>query len=236
MEPDVIDEIGVEAKTPETKSKGLARVEIFTDGVFAIAITLLVLDIHVPVVKGDVSLLQALLHDWETYLAFLIGFFTLLVCWINHLYMFEFIGRMNDKLLLLNGFKLLVVSFTPFATALLSHYISTNQQQTAITIYAFNFFLMGLAMTSIWLYALKKGLISQTSAPVLKASTTLYILASVLSGTIFILSFFTIWVCLPLFVLMFLIFVFPANVVAFLVKRMTRRSHSTVKSKLVHSA
>src|ERR1700760_8573 len=98
-------------------SEGTARVEALSDGVFAIAITLLILDIHVPVVKPGQSLFQALTQDWEVYLAFLIGFFTLLVCWINHHYMFELIQKNDGVLLLLNGFKLLVVSFTPFATA-----------------------------------------------------------------------------------------------------------------------
>ena len=105
----------------ETTSEGTGRLQAFSDGIFAIAITLLVLDIHVPDVTGNQSLLKAVLHNWEPMLAFMIGFFTLLVCWINHHYMFEVICKSNGMLLLLNGFKLLVVSFTPFATALLSN-------------------------------------------------------------------------------------------------------------------
>lgn len=167
---------------------------------------------------------RGLLTNWETYLAFLIGFFTLLVCWINHHYMFELICRNNGILLLLNGFKLLVVSFTPFATALLSKYIGTPNQQTAVTIYALNFFLMGTAMTSMWLYATRHGFTKSDSTTVLKASDQLYIFASVLSGVIFILSFFSIWICLALFGFMFLVFVFPKNVVNGLVKRMPVRS------------
>src|SRR4030095_7538609 len=117
-------------------TEGTSRIETFSDGVFAIATTLLVLDIHVPHLKDNESLFPALLANWQTYLAFLIGFFTLLVCWINHHYMFELINKSNDKLLLFNGFKLLVVSFTPFATALISKYIGTSFQQTTVSIYA----------------------------------------------------------------------------------------------------
>ncbi|MBA3649714.1 MAG: DUF1211 domain-containing protein [Chitinophagales bacterium] len=73
----------MELKKNETAIKETIRLEAFTDGVFAIAITLLVLDIHVPIVKDGESLLQSLLANWVTYLAFLIGFFTILVCWIN---------------------------------------------------------------------------------------------------------------------------------------------------------
>jgi len=201
----------MENKKTENSTKETSRIEAFSDGVFAIAITLLVLDIHVPSVKDNESLLPLLLADWTTYLAFLIGFFTLLVCWINHHYIFESICRCNGTLLLLNGFKLLVVSFTPFATAMLSKYIDTKQQQAAVNIYTFNFFLMGMAMFFIWYYASRKGLTKTASPEILKSVTRLYILAPVLSGTIFILSFFSISVCLILFVIMFLIFMIPEN-------------------------
>src|ERR1043165_409173 len=173
-------------------SEGTSRIEAFSDGVFAIAITLLVLDIHVPELKDGESLSQALLSKWETYLAFLIGFFTLLVCWINHHYMFEYISGKNDALLLLNGFKLLVVSFTPFATALLSKYIGTGHQQLTISIYACNFFLMGTAMTCMWVYSVKNGLTTTGSTATIKASTRLYIFASLFSGFIFIISFVSV--------------------------------------------
>jgi uncharacterized membrane protein len=200
------------------------RIEAFSDGVFAIAITLLVLDIHVPRLKDGGSLSQALLADWKTYLAFLIGFFTLLVCWINHHYMFEHINEQDDRLLLFNGFKLLVVSFTPFATALISEYIGTAHQQAAASIYAGNFFLMGSAMSCLWGYANGKGFTSHDSPQGLRAASKFYIFASVLSGIIFIVSFFNIVVTLILFGIMFLVFVFPKDRVRRLAK-MEERKH-----------
>jgi uncharacterized membrane protein len=119
-------------------------------------------------------------------------------------------------LLLLNGFKLLVVTFTPFTTAMLSKYIQTPHQQLAVSIYALNFFFMGLSMFGIWNYAHRKGFTKSASPEVLKASTRLYFLASVLSGVIFVLSFATIWICLILSAAMFLFFLFPKNAVTFL--------------------
>jgi uncharacterized membrane protein len=193
----------------ESGPKETARVEAFSDGVFAIAITLLVLDIHVPEVKNNESLLPLILHDWTTHLAFMIGFFTILVCWINHHYMFEHIRKCNGMLLLLNGFKLLVVSFTPFATAIISRYIGTPQQEMATNIYAFNFFLMGFAMMGIWWYAYRNGLTKHASPEFLKSVNTLYIFAPIISGTIFILSFINIWISIALFGVMFLIYVIP---------------------------
>ncbi|HJW28482.1 MAG TPA: TMEM175 family protein, partial [Saprospiraceae bacterium] len=138
-------------------TKATTRLEAFSDGVFAIAITLLILEIHVPVAVENESLFQSLLQEWTSFLALLIGFFTLLVCWINHHYMFSMIHRSNSMLLVINGFKLLVVTITPFATALLAKNIDTDWIKSSVTVYCFNFTMMGFAMTSIWLYSKWKG-------------------------------------------------------------------------------
>src|SRR5580698_1747836 len=114
----------MENKNDERKET--VRIEAFSDSVFAIAITLLILDIRIPEVRTDQSLLKSLFTEWPSILALLIGFFTILICWINHHYMFQMIYRSNSKLLLLNGFKLLIVTITPIATAMLSKYIETS--------------------------------------------------------------------------------------------------------------
>lgn len=200
--------------------KETTRMEAFSDGVFAIAITLLILEIHVPeVVPGETLLHTLLYHEWASFLALLIGFFTILICWINHHYMFSMIYRSNSKLLLINGFKLLIVTTTPFATALLAKHIETDWGPSAIKIYAFNFALMGLAMTGIWCYAHYMGFAKAVSANVLRVTRRYYIFAAVLSTLIWIVSYFSIVASLFLFVVMFLVFVFPEKVVAMLLKR-----------------
>jgi uncharacterized membrane protein len=204
------------------------RTEALSDGIFAIAMTLLVLEIRVPDVASSQSLVRAMLHDWPAYLAFLIGFFTLLVCWINHHYMFELIERHNGVLLLLNGCKLVVVSFTPFATAVLSTYIDTGLRQIAVTVYALNFFLMGLSMTSLWCYAARRGFVAEMPARVLGLTTRLYIFASILSGAILVVSFVSVWAALALFVVMFGVFVFPRD----LVRTLVRQEQSSVRAFL----
>src|SRR5262245_65113429 len=117
----------IEQETAESQPgrNETGRTGALSDAIFAISMTLLVLTIPVPHVASGQSLVHAMRDDWPAYFAFLIGFFTLLVCWINHHYMFELIERSNGVLLLLNGCKLLVVAFTPFATAVLSAYIDT---------------------------------------------------------------------------------------------------------------
>jgi uncharacterized membrane protein len=194
--------------------KETSRIEAFSDAVFAIAITLLILEIHVPAANDKESLLHSLLHEWTSFLALLIGFFTLLVCWINHHYMFSFIHKSNSVLLLLNGFKLLVVTTTPFATALLAKNIQTNWQASAVSVYSFNFMLMGYAMTGIWMYAKKQGFIKTDSERKLRAATRLYIFASLFSTLIWIVSYINMIACLVLFCTMFVIFVFPERVVS----------------------
>jgi uncharacterized membrane protein len=203
-----------------------ARIEAFSDGVFAIAITLLILEIHVPVFKEKETLFNNLLHEWKSFLAFLIGFFTLLVCWINHHYMFRVIHKSNSVLLLLNGFKLLVVTITPFATALLAKSIQSPWQQASINTYGFNFALMGSAMMGIWLYAKRQGFIKGVSKRTLQAATRLYIFASIFSTLIWLVSYISLIGCLVLFCVMFAIFVFPERVVAWQMRRTSSRKMS----------
>ena len=195
-------------------SKETTRIEAFSDGVFAIAITLLILEIHVPVPEGNETLLQSLMHEWASFLALLIGFFTLLVCWINHHYMFSMIHKSNSVLSLLNGFKLLVVTITPFATALLAKNIETSWILSSASIYAFNFTLMGFAMTSIWLYASRNGFATTESAKKLRIINRYYIFATILSTTIWLVSYVSIILSLVLFCLMFINYIFPERMVA----------------------
>jgi len=206
-----------------------ARIEAFSDGVFAIAITLLILEIHVPVVKENETLLSSLLHSWASFLALLIGFFTLLVCWINHHYMFRMIHKSNSVLLLVNGLKLLVVTITPFATALLAKNIGTKWQQSAVSIYCFNFALMGCAMTGIWLYAKRSGFIKAGSDAKLRATTRLYIFASMFSTLIWLVSYISMISCLILFMMMFIIFIFPEKAVSL---QLVRPKHKKILSNV----
>ncbi len=193
--------------------KETSRIEAFSDAVFAIAITLLILEIHVPVANDKETLLLSLVHEWTSFLALLIGFFTLLVCWINHHYMFSMIHKSNSVLLLLNGLKLLIVTITPFATSLLAKNIRTNWEEAAVCTYCFNFSLMGYAMTGIWLYARKQGFIKAGSESKLNAATRLYVFASIFSTLIWLVSYISMVGCLVLFCLMFIIFVFPERIV-----------------------
>ncbi len=136
--------------------KETTRLEAFSDGVFAIAITLLILDIKVPrELPGNVTLLSALLKQWPSLIAFLTSFFTVLIMWINHHRIFSQIRQVDDLFLLLNGCLLLIVTFIPFPTSLVAEYINTDQQRTAVAIYCGTNLTMALVFNVLWRYGLR---------------------------------------------------------------------------------
>ena len=141
------------------EEKEAGRLEAFSDGVFAIAVTLLVLELHCPppgTLQGD-SLLRALLRAWPSYLAFVTSFVTVLIVWINHHNLFKMIRRTDHNLLLLNGFLLLVVTFIPFPTNVLAEYIREPDARTAALFYSGTFLVMAIAFNRLWHYASHDG-------------------------------------------------------------------------------
>ena len=96
-----------------------SRIEAFSDGMFAIAITLLILEVKVPV-PAEGHLAQGLVKQWPSYLAFVLSFVYIGVMWMNHHRMFTHIRRSNDTLLVLNLLLLLGVTAVPFPTAVLA--------------------------------------------------------------------------------------------------------------------
>ena len=117
-----------------------SRIEAFSDGVFAIAITLLVLELKVPPVASVHSisdLWNGLIHLWPSYFAFALSFGILLVSWVNHHYLFNILDKSSRPFLYANGFLLFTITFMPFPTALLAQYISTDYAKPAIAFYCF---------------------------------------------------------------------------------------------------
>jgi uncharacterized membrane protein len=120
------------------ENKSLARVEMFSDGVFAIAITLLILEIKVPPLDSVHSvndLINRLIHLWPSYFAFSYSFGGILVQWIVHHNMFNHLYKTSRAFLYTNGFLLLTIVFFPFPTALLAEYINTEYVMPAVVFY-----------------------------------------------------------------------------------------------------
>jgi uncharacterized membrane protein len=134
--------------------KQTGRLEAFSDGVFAIAITLLVLEIKVPgELPEGAHLSEALGQQWPSYLAFVTSFATIGIMWLNHHRMFSYITRVDHTLLLLNGLLLLGITFVPFPTALLAEYIQHPDQQVAAAVYSGTFVGLALVFNLLWGYA-----------------------------------------------------------------------------------
>jgi uncharacterized membrane protein len=140
-----------------TPAKETARVEAFSDGVFAIAITLLVLDLKAPGEAAHMSLLAGLLEQWPVYAAYLISFVFILIMWVNHHRMFEHIARIDNNFLYLNGLLLLGITVVPFPTSLVSRYLFSDDQTIATAVYSGWFFLIAIFFNLMWRYAYTRG-------------------------------------------------------------------------------
>jgi uncharacterized membrane protein len=122
------------------------RMEAFSDGVFAIAITLLVLEIHVPEPGSGGSLGHALLAQWPSYAAFVVSFLTIGIIWINHHAMVRRLRIIDHSILIWNLVLLMTVSALPFTTALMAIYLKeSNGESLAAAVYSGSFLVMGLA-------------------------------------------------------------------------------------------
>ena len=141
-----------------------SRVEAFSDGVFAIAITLLVLEIAVPSGSED-DLLGALVDQWPSYLAYLVSFSTIGAVWLQHTVISEYLDRATSVLIRLNLLLLLVVAFLPFPTRLLGEYIGEAEpSRVAATIYGLNLFLTSALVSLLWRYAVRERLIRRDAS------------------------------------------------------------------------
>ena len=140
-------------KAPGTGSD-TTRLEAFSDGVIAIAITVRVLEIRVPEGAESASALWNALRDlWPAYLGYLISFATIGIMWANHHTIFRLISRTNHYLILTNLLFLLCLAFIPFPTALLTHTLGHPGERVGIIVYSGTFLVTALAYNLLWRYA-----------------------------------------------------------------------------------
>src|SRR6059058_634663 len=139
----------MENKPMDEKETG--RVEAFSDGVFAVAITLLVLNIRPPDNLLDNKFIDELLGQWPTFLAFATSFFTIGIMWINHHRLFTHIMRSDTTLLVLNLLLLMVIVFVPYPTALLvAQYTAHPDQHDAALVYSGTFIVLAICFNLLW--------------------------------------------------------------------------------------
>jgi uncharacterized membrane protein len=146
-----------------------SRLEAFCDGVFAIALTLLVIDLKIPSmgdIKTTADLWLALERLLPTLSAFLMSFVVIFITWVNHHAALKLIDKSSPHLLYANGFLLLCIVFIPFPTALLGEYILTDRASPAVALYS-----LVLALTAVGWNLTGRAALSKTR-PLAKNATS----------------------------------------------------------------
>jgi uncharacterized membrane protein len=189
------------------------RLEALSDGVFAIALTLLIIDV-VAVAKGageEVSLADHLVEHTPTFLAYLRGFATILVCWINHHAVFRFIRRGDAGLPWVNGLQLALVSAVPLPTALIAEHKIGDGQTVAALLYGATFFGIAVSFALLCAYAERRGLTDAALDPsVWRGLRRNYGIAVVWTFLALLLgAVVSTWVSAVMWPVMFLVFAFP---------------------------
>ena len=126
-----------------------SRLEAFSDGVFAIAATLLVLELKLD---GHGSVSHQLLHLWPSYAAYAISFVTIGIMWINHHTLFQQVGCVDRTFLAINVLFLLVIAFIPFPTHVLAAHLHHDAMSAAL-FYGLTNIGMAIMFSAVWFYA-----------------------------------------------------------------------------------
>ena len=134
-----------------------SRVEAFSDGVFAIAITLLILAVGIEqeIARGTVE--HRLLHQWPSYLAYAASFLTVGIMWANHHQIFRHFERVDRPLLLLNILLLMCISFTPFPTRVVADHVKSGaDREAAAVLYGATMTVTAICFFAVWFYGSRR--------------------------------------------------------------------------------
>jgi uncharacterized membrane protein len=202
-----------------TDERGASRLEAFSDGVIAVAITLLVLDVHVPA-SGPGVLLDALGKQWANYLGYVTSFLIIGIYWANHHLLFKYIKRTDHFFLLINTLFLMCIAFVPFGTSLLETYMQKGNlanERTAAVTYSGILLLCAIAFSVVWLYASwKHRLLRQDIDPrILQRITRGYLIGSPLYLLSLVFSLIDVRISLALYILVALVYSWPVDRIPF---------------------
>ena len=174
------------------------RLEAFSDGVLAIAITLLVIEIHPPELDQGERLADALWAQWPSYAAYLVSFLTIGVIWLNHHRVFAQVARVDGPLLLLNLNLLLWTGLIPFPTAVVAEHLGAGGEaaRTAAALYCGVLLLTSVAFGALFAWVTRDDrLLGRLPPPgVVRAARRRFMLGLVVYAAAFALS----WVSAPL--------------------------------------
>lgn len=193
--------------------KETGRVEAFSDGVFAIAMTLLVLNVRVPNTDQPGQLGSLLWQQWPSYLAFVISFAFIGIMWVNHHRLFVHIRRIDHMLLVLNGALLLGVTAVPFPTAVLAQYLGKPDEKAATMLYAGTYVVVALFFNVLWRYAASghRLLGDEVDEAEVNRITRQYAYGPLLYLACFVLAYINVAASLALNVALAIFFALPPN-------------------------
>jgi uncharacterized membrane protein len=201
MENDEATATARQADVGESGEQGIERLLTFSDGVFAIAITLLVLDLRVPIGARDLG--HSLLTAWPHYLSYALSFVTIGIVWANHHSLFRTVRRSDHTYLLINIVFLMWVAALPFPTAILANYLGTHGERTAMLVYAGSWLIGVIPFNLLWLYASAGGRLLHPGfdPEQVRMITRSYLLGPVFYVTMFLIAFVSVPVSLALGIL-----------------------------------
>ena len=197
---------------PVAKFSETDRVDAFSDGVFAIVITLLGFELTVPEVEPVTGrmLVSTLAAQWPTYLVFVVSFVSLLIMWMNHHRLFQLIRSTSGGLMAANGVLLMFATTVPFATSILAGHLGTSAGQVAAAIYSGIFLLINLSYIGLWRIAASRLLYDSVPEAQIKRIDRSYLMGApgyVLAGALafvspyvsllVIVAFWLLWAMLP---------------------------------------
>lgn len=199
---------GLSKEHQRIREKGISRLEAFSDGIFAIAITLLALDLKIPAVESiDSSTLASILwSNWPSYISFILSFSTILIIWVYHHRLIQLVKRPETILLFVNGILLLFVSAVPFPTSLLGDYMDTPAAPLACAIYAGFFMMIDTAHTLLWFVIAKQRPLEKN----LRRSMFFSLMGIPCYLIALFAAFWQIWFSIAIFGVLWVVWIFTA--------------------------
>ena len=188
------------------------RLEYFSDAVIAIAATLLSVDLKAP--RADAlsgtTLLEALVQQWPSYLAFAVSFLFIGISWAAHHDMFNYVRRTNHIMLILNLMFLMGIALQPFSTALLAEHIGEEGERTAAMVYYGVLLLTSVSYNAVWHYAIWCGLIEDcVDARLLRALSIEHAVAPLLHLSALLVAFWSVPLSLIPVLMLYVFFALP---------------------------
>jgi uncharacterized membrane protein len=197
----------------QTERRETNRLEAFSDGVIAIAITLLVLELQAPHMPdaSPAALWRALGDLWPAYVGYVISFATIGILWANHRTMFEVIDQVDHEMILTNLLLLFCIGVIPFPTSLVADYLGRPAERTAVLLYSGWFLLTALSFNLVWRAAARDGrLLDPNADPVaVQGITHRFRLGLAANAFAFVVAFVSPEASLVVLFLLDLTFVLP---------------------------